>query len=361
MDTHRKEVEVGKVLIKNNLQKFNFVLYKIKGGKMRYFVKIFLLLLVLRGAGISEWGIPVRIDSIGGYSPSISADGRWLYLHEGPYEYPATTYIAVSEFKYGVWQRIIELGGPVNDISIYRYNASPCISFDGTQLYFGSNRAGSIDSSFDIWVSDGMDTIWQTPINLANINTSYGEGEPSISWDGTKLYFASDRPGGYGGLDIWVSENNGGAWQTPVNLGPPINTDTMELGASISYEDTLLYFCRPIAYYNIKIYVSSRRVGINEGYNGNGAEFLGQSSPNPSNYEAKIDYSIETRGQVSLTVYDIKGTMISKLVNEEKSPGKYSTFWNGLDKRGKRAPAGLYFYQLSIGNKVVTKKAIILR
>lgn len=67
---------------------------------------------------------------------------------------------------------------------------------------------------------------------------------PFVSYDNSKLYFASNRPGGYGGLDIWVSTRMRQTWSIPENLGPGINTEDDEFGASLPLDNQTLYFTR---------------------------------------------------------------------------------------------------------------------
>ncbi len=75
------------------------------------------------------------------------------------------------------------------------------------------------------------------------INSAYNEDAASLTPDGTKLYFTSDRPGGYGGYDIYVSkQNKKGEWDTPVNLGPTINTHFDERAPFIHPDCKTLYF-----------------------------------------------------------------------------------------------------------------------
>lgn len=86
---------------------------------------------------------------------------------------------------------------------------------------------------------------WSTPVNLGTvINSSASEQHPAISRDGLSLYFSSTRPGGLGGLDIYVSRRAGleDPWGTPVNLGPNINTAGNDLAPAFSPDGHLLYF-----------------------------------------------------------------------------------------------------------------------
>ncbi|MBN4072090.1 PD40 domain-containing protein, partial [Flavobacteriales bacterium AH-315-E23] len=79
-------------------------------------------------------------------------------------------------------------------------------------------------------------------IERLNINNSqYSYGHPALSSDGKRLYFVSDMEGGYGGKDIYVSENNNGSWSDPVNLGAAVNTVGNEAFPFL-YKDSLFFF-----------------------------------------------------------------------------------------------------------------------
>ncbi len=136
------------------------------------------------------------------------------------------------------WGPATNLGPNINTSAI---EAGSSITVDSSKLYFTSDRAGG-QGAYDIWVSE-YNNGWQTPINLgSNINTSDYDLQPSISSDGSKLYFSSDRPGGLGSFDIYVSEYAGGVWQPATNLGPNVNSAEMELCPSVSADGMRLYF-----------------------------------------------------------------------------------------------------------------------
>lgn len=82
---------------------------------------------------------------------------------------------------------------------------------------------------------------WSEPTLIELVGDSLTAAHPSLSADGTKLYFVSDRPGGYGGKDIWVANDKGGSFDKPVNLGPEINTPGDEMFPFIR-ENGDLYF-----------------------------------------------------------------------------------------------------------------------
>jgi hypothetical protein len=104
-------------------------------------------------------------------------------------------------------------------------------------LYFDSDRAGGFGGT-DIWVSQrkSRHDDWGAPVDLGpTINTSGTENVPAFSRDGHWLFFGSDRPGGFGSTDIWASwrrnVHDDFDWQTPVNLGPGVNSTAMDNGA----------------------------------------------------------------------------------------------------------------------------------
>jgi hypothetical protein len=96
---------------------------------------------------------------------------------------------------------ITELSSPSNE-------NRPAIRHDGLEISFQSNRAGSVGGLFDLWVSTRASTLeaWSAPINLGTtVNTAFQEQQPYLSSDNQMLLFSSSRPGGYGGVDLYVS------------------------------------------------------------------------------------------------------------------------------------------------------------
>ena len=152
---------------------------------------------------------------------------------------------------YSDWTVPVNLGPVVNSVS---NDMAPALSKDGLSLYFQSNRPIGGSGGPDLWVSQRTDTEapWGPPINLgAAINSSFTEGSPVFSRDGHWLFFNSDRPGGVGGTDIWVSwreqTHDDFGWQTPVNLGAPVNSASGDsVGSYFENEDAggppLLFF-----------------------------------------------------------------------------------------------------------------------
>jgi outer membrane protein OmpA-like peptidoglycan-associated protein/tetratricopeptide (TPR) repeat protein len=118
------------------------------------------------------------------------------------------------------------------------------ISQDGQWLIFtGCNFPEGLGSC-DLYISYLTPDGWSAPENLgATINTEFWESAPSLSPDKRDLYFSSNRPGGYGGNDIYVSHRQiNGRWSSPENLGPVINTVGDESAPFIHADNQTLYF-----------------------------------------------------------------------------------------------------------------------
>lgn len=121
---------------------------------------------------------------------------------------------------------------------------SASVSKDGNTLFFAAEYPSMGYGRYDIYKALKTDTGWSLPKNLGrNINTDFWESAPSISPDGNALYFCSNRPGGYGGIDIYVSyKNEKGYWEEAENLGPNINTAADEQAPFIHADNKTLYF-----------------------------------------------------------------------------------------------------------------------
>jgi len=88
---------------------------------------------------------------------------------------------------------------------------------------------------------------------------------------------------------------------------------------------------------------------------------LSPAYPNPFNPTTTIRFEVPTREHVALTVYDVGGALVRKLVNEEKAPGSYSLQWNGTDDKGRRVSSGVYFYKITAGEFTDVRKMTLLK
>ena len=163
---------------------------------------------------------------------------------------------ATAERKYSEWGPPVNLGCVVNSALT---DQGPAISKDGRSLYFGSNRQSPNNlQNLDIYVAQrpSRHSPWETPVNLGpTINTPVNDNVPSLSRDEHWLFFNSLRSGGSGDIDLWMSwredvHDNAG-WTTPINLGAGVNTSGFDAGASYfenkGHRPPLLFFNRGAA------------------------------------------------------------------------------------------------------------------
>jgi WD40-like Beta Propeller Repeat len=132
------------------------------------------------------------------------------------------------------WTAPVNLGPTINTTFT---DAGPAVSKDGLSLYFQSDRPGG-SGAMDIWVSqrESVDDGWGTPVNLGpTVNSAAVDIFPAFSRDGHWMFFISARPG-LGGNDIWASwrpqTHDDFGWQAPVNLGAGVNSASNELGVA---------------------------------------------------------------------------------------------------------------------------------
>lgn len=147
-----------------------------------------------------------------------------------------------SDVKDVSVDNIRALEGYVNTDS---WESEAMISCDGRTIYFVSNRAGGIGGT-DIWYSKKEeDGVWSEPKNMGSkINTPMDEESPFITNDGKTLYFASTGHLGMGEQDIFVSwmDERTEQWSTPINLGLPVNSPFREVGFFLSADGKTGYF-----------------------------------------------------------------------------------------------------------------------
>jgi len=190
--------------------------------------------------------------------PTFSADGSTMYFNCVGRPGHSGSDICVTHRVGGGWSEPTV----VESVSTEDYTeVEPLLSPDGTRLYIMSDRPGGL-GSMDIWVSEWVDGDWSEPVNLgAPINSPYADHciyFAGPSWD--VAFWTSTRPGGFGGNDIWTSERVDGVWQPAVNLGPNVNSASTEHHSLPSPDGRSLYVTsvRPQGLGGEDIYVTTR-------------------------------------------------------------------------------------------------------
>jgi len=223
-DTFRK---YAGTLLQDDIENRNFIDQQIKACDIAR-------QMVARPVSLEEenMGKPFN-DEKDNFNPVISADGKTFAFMVSMKFYDA---IMLTRFINGKWNAPIDMTPELQsdgDMFI------SCLSSDGNTLFL------SKDDNFnsDLYTSTFDGTIWgkNTKLNK-NINTKYWESHACISEEGNTLVFASDRPGGYGGLDLYISVRVSGDWGPAENLGPEINTPFNEDRPFLVNKCKSLYF-----------------------------------------------------------------------------------------------------------------------
>ncbi|MEQ9439521.1 MAG: OmpA family protein [Cyclobacteriaceae bacterium] len=179
------------------------------------------------------------------YAPLITSDGRSLIFtsrREGStggktaYDNNFFEDIYISRKQGNTWRNPEKIS---ENINTYYHECGAAISPDGKTLFIYVDAGDG-----DIYVSTLEGSEWTVPNPLNyHINSPYRELSISTNQEGTQLYFSSNRPGGYGGFDIYVSQKDRkGEWSAPENLGPKINTEADEDAPFIHPSGKVLYF-----------------------------------------------------------------------------------------------------------------------
>lgn len=196
-----------------------------------------------------EWQEPQVVSFSGKYEdndPMFTPDGKAVLfgskrpLRAGEKEKKDFDIWMVKRTSKG-WGTPRHLGDAINTDEYDELYAT--MSRDRT-IYFASNRPASYGLN-DIFRAKFVKGRYQPAENLgASINTKHREANPFIAPDGSYLFFYSDRPGGYGMVDLYISYLKDGKWTRAVNLGEPVNSITQEFSPFVSPNGKYLFFAR---------------------------------------------------------------------------------------------------------------------
>lgn len=198
--------------------------------------------------------------------PNLSADGLTMYFvsdRPGGLSGTAELWRSTRATPGAPWQAAVNVGPPVN-----RYSAaSPSVSSDGLELFFDNGlrvRPGG-QGGGDIWFArrPTASGSWDEPQNLGPVvNGPFNDGVPKLSRDGLTLFYSSDRPGGAGRRDIWMTSRatRAGPWAAPLNLGPAVNGPANDWCPAISADGLMLIFQsdRPPSFGGDDFWISTR-------------------------------------------------------------------------------------------------------
>lgn len=183
-------------------------------------------------------------------APTLSADGQWLIFTAceaaggdwGPYRGKGSCDLFASRLVGDKWSEPINIA----QINSYDWESQPSFSADGKTLYFvrGKSTGRGIKKQDIYYTELQADGSWTKPQPIpGKVNTPFEEESVMIHPDGETLFFSSNGHPGMGGLDIFYSKKQpDGTWGEPVNLGYPINTGGDENSLLVSADGTTAYF-----------------------------------------------------------------------------------------------------------------------
>jgi len=236
--------------------------------------------------GGQSW-VELAVHNIGSPINTMWSEGELAFADDGTMVFttdrqdlavasgdPKDLYIATFSEDIGQWNMPVNMGIPVNaapatDVDPLRRgdDREPWITPDGNTIYFKSDRLATTTprNANDVFVTHKVNGEWAEPELVPYpISTDAGnEHCPMLLQNGETLCFASSREGGYGGADIWCSQQDAdGGWQDPVNQGPNINTAGQEFHF-MEDEDGWAYFSsgRPGGYGGMDIWASQHLAG----------------------------------------------------------------------------------------------------
>ncbi|OGU39788.1 MAG: hypothetical protein A2X61_10485 [Ignavibacteria bacterium GWB2_35_12] len=192
------------------------------------------------------WTVPEELEGdvndgeqIG--SVAVTPDGQFMVFaaYEAGKEGLGRTDLYSARRVNGEWTDVQNLGPNVNSPD---WDSQPTLSSDGSTLYFASDRQGGKGES-DIYVSTGTRGGWSKAVNIGSpVNSASNEMSPVIAADNKSMTFASDKDGGMGGYDIYITKNHGGSFTAPFNPGEPINSSSDEFFYIAKANSDIAYF-----------------------------------------------------------------------------------------------------------------------
>ncbi|MBN2683571.1 MAG: OmpA family protein [Bacteroidales bacterium] len=214
--------------------------------------------------------------------------------------------------KYnGQWTKAINAGEPLNTEA---WESQPSLSSDNTTLYFSSNREGGF-GGLDLYKAKlKPDGSFETPVNLGpQINSEFDESGPYIHPDNKTLYFTSNGWPGMGGMDLFMSKlNEKGEWTKPVNLGYPINTFNNEASIALNAKGNMAF-------------ISSSREGGRGGIDIYSFELYEKARPTEVTYLKGVVYDSETLKKLGAK-FELIDLETSKIIIESTSSSANGEF-----------------------------------
>lgn len=208
----------------------------------------------------NHFGFPLNTQNVE-YNPVISPNGRYIVFQSNRPGGQGGMDFWLSENKNyrdrsgkAIWMEPINL----SELSTMGFDGPFTIQFDDEgrpkEIYFTSIKSDATGKDgykgLNIYYTHREATIdkWSIPMHLNDLNSDFDDKMPAISPDGRYLVFSSNRPGGFGEFDLWISERVHNAtdpnpkWSRPINIGNKVNTAANEIMPYFHYDNLTLYF-----------------------------------------------------------------------------------------------------------------------
>jgi outer membrane protein OmpA-like peptidoglycan-associated protein len=228
---------------------------------MKYIIII--LMIVFGAYALSAQSVnvsPVPFNSAeDDFAPSLTRHGKSIYFTS---DRDGKQKIYVVEKTESGWNMPDEISRDVNNGD---QNGSVAITPDGQFMIFAAyeNKYGS-EGRTDLYSAHKINGKWTEVQNLGQaINSPFWDSQPTLSSDGILLFFVSDRPGGSGGTDIYFSRKTREGWSKAQNAGSSINTSADEIAPVIAYDNKSFYFSsnRSGGFGGFDIYITTFKEG----------------------------------------------------------------------------------------------------
>lgn len=258
---------------------------------------------------IQKLGPPVNTDTDEG-GVAVTPDGHWMvFVGCGREDALGDCDLYIAEYSGGMWRNVKNLGPNVNSPA---WDSQPTISSDGLTIVFASERMGG-QGGTDLWMTTRpYGGEWRPAVNLgAMVNTVGDELAPAMAADNKTLYFSSDQHPGMGGLDVYRTVYAGAAWSAPVHMGTPINSE----------EDD--YFCGLFLNSKDMMFASTRGGG-----RGGLDLYLAVPNPLPPSAVTTVtgrvsDSNTDAPLGATLTIRDIRSNAIVSSFHSDDVDGSY--------------------------------------
>lgn len=282
------------------------------------------------------------------YAPSQSPDGNTLY-------FTSTTWDLYTAQKVsGTWGSRTKLTA-LSTTSAEEW--APGVAGSGTTLVFSAlNRIGG-SGGHDLWFSQKVAGVWQAPTNAGSpLNTIGHEYAASLNAAGDGIVFAR-------GGDLYESTKIAGVWQPPTALEGAVNTEFYETHPVLSADGLVLYFAseRPGGQGGYDLWMSNALPPSDVPDSGPAQLRLVVLGPNPFRSEARLSLELPGASDLRVEIVGANGQRVRTLVDGSLLAGRHLLVWDARDHASHALPAGAYFVRLSGPSFERTQKLLLIR